>query len=97
MDLPNFSFYMTSNPLNLAKAFFGSQKNEKQPLMINNITLEVLVRVRSNLKLVLSSLDQKTKETIYMGTPHENEYHFLKFEGCLPPVEMSMEAIKKAV
>ena len=96
MDLPNFSFYMPSNPMSLAKSFFGNQKNEKQPLMINNITLEVLVRIRSNLKLVLGTLDQKTKETLYMGAPQENEFHFLKFEGCLPPIEMSLDAIRKA-
>ena len=64
--------------------------------MINNITLEVLVRIRSNLKLVLGTLDQKTKETLYMGAPQENEFHFLKFEGCLPPIEMSLDAIRKA-
>ena len=96
MDLPNFSFYMPANPMQLASAFFGKQTNEKKPLMINNITLEVLVRIRTNIKLTLTSLDPKTKETIYLGTPHENEFHFLKFEGCLPPIEMSMEAIKKA-
>lgn len=87
---------MSLNPTELAKSIFGSQKNDKQPLMIKNITLEVLVRMRSNLKLVLTQLDQKTKETKYMGTPLENEFHFVKFEGCLPPIEMNMEAIKKA-
>jgi len=63
--------------------------------MIKNVTLEVLVRIKTNIKLTLSSLDPKTKEIIYMGTKHENEFHFVKFEGCLPPIEMSMDAIKK--
>lgn len=95
MDLPNFSFYMPLNPLKLAGSFFGKQKDDKKPLMIDNITLEVLIRIRTNLKLTLTSLDQKTKETLYMGSPHDNEFHFVKFEGCLPPIEMNMEAIKK--
>lgn len=41
-------------------------------------------------------MDEKSKESIYMGSQHENEYHFVKFEGCLPPLEMNMDAIKKA-
>jgi len=54
MDLPNFSFYMPRNPLQMAGAMFSSQKDSSKPLMIDNITLEVLVRFKTNMKLTLT-------------------------------------------
>ena len=54
MDMPNFSFYMPRNPLQMASSMFSSQKDGSKPLMIENITLEVLVRIKTNLKLTLT-------------------------------------------
>lgn len=48
------------------------------------------------MKLTLSGIDINTKELVYLGSVKDEEYHFVKFEGCFPSVEMNMDAIKKA-
>ncbi len=62
--------------------------------MINNLTWEVLVRFKTNTKLSLEINDVETRKLIYQGNPEDDEYHFIKFEGKLPPLEMSMHALK---
>lgn len=81
--------------MQLAGMFFNNKSSGDKPLKIDGVTLEVLVRFRTNLKLALSGVDQKTQETVYMGQKRDEEFHFVKFEGCLPAVEMSTDAIKK--
>ncbi len=98
MDMPSFTLYMPKNPMQLASMLFQSQGGDsKKPLRVENVTLEVLVRFKTNLKLSVAGLDQKTEQTVYMGYLREDEYHFVRFEGLLPPIEMSMDSIKNLI
>jgi hypothetical protein len=81
--------------MEMAKILFASQSGgSKSPLMIKNLTLEVLVRFKTNTKLNLEINDVKTRKLIYQGNLEDSEYHFVKFEGKLPPLEMSIHALK---
>ena len=93
MDIPNFSLYIPKNPMSLVSTMFSGDKTK--PMMLPNLTVEVIVRFRTNMKLSLQGIDQETKDTIYLGSQRDEEYHFVKFEGCLPPVEMSESAFRK--
>jgi len=94
--MPNTSFYMPRNPMQIASMFFGKGQTEgSKPIKIESLTIEILVRFKTNLKLALAGVDDQTRETVYLGSVRDEEYHFVKFEGCLPPVEMTLDAIKK--
>ena len=92
-DVPNFSLYLPSNPMQVASMLFNS-KTGKEPLKIQNATLEVVLKIRTNLKLVVDNIDEKTMESKYLGRLRDEEFHFVRFEGCLPPVEMTLDSLR---
>lgn len=80
-DIPNLKIYGPSNPLKMGAALMslkgGSDPNKEQ--FFNTITLGLLFKVRTNLKLNLVEADgermiPKNKET-------DEEVHYVKFEG----------------
>ena len=51
MDIPNFSLYIPKNPMSLVSTMFSGDKTK--PMMLPNLTVEVIVRFRTNMKLSL--------------------------------------------
>ena len=59
LSSPNIDIYSSGNPLTAA-AMLLRQKLVKEPMKIENLTLEVLVRFRTNYKLALHGVDKMT-------------------------------------
>ena len=52
MDLPNMTMYMPSNPMQAMASIF-KQKTKGGPMIVDGLTMEILVKVRTNYKLDL--------------------------------------------
>ena len=57
-------------------------------------TFEVLLRFKSKVKVGVTSVDEWTKDTLYLGNLRDSEYHFVRFEGAMPPIELDMSMLK---
>ena len=98
VKLPNFTIYMPSNPFKMTASFFGDQKSAPGAMQIDTLTVEIIVAFKSNLKLDLVDLhpdkgQQRTTFLTRLMRPEE-EIHFVKFEGKLPTIELSMATVK---
>ena len=65
---------------------------------MDTLTMELKVAIRSNLKLDLVDLNPDAGQKPNFLSPNrknDDEIHFVQFEGRLPAVELSMEAIKQ--
>lgn len=97
MDTGSIEFYMPRNPMKLASKFLNPKKdaNGKSSAVVDGITLEILIRFCTRTKLTFKGVNPLTRDTVYLGKLRDPEYHFVKFEGCMPPVELNMEAIRE--
>lgn len=65
---------------------------------MDTLTIELLVSIRSNLKLDMVDLSPEPGQKAKFLTPskvNDDEIHFIKFEGRLPTIELSAAAMKK--
>ena len=53
------------------------------------------MRFRTNFKLALHGVDQQTQDTVYLGNLQDMEYHFVRFEGSIPPLELSLSSLQE--
>jgi hypothetical protein len=97
MDMKNFEFYMPKNPLALAGKFLNAPKGPdgKPVRKMEGVTIEVLVRFCTRTKVAVKGYDPDTEESYYLGQNRDEEYHFVKFEGSLPPIEINLEKMKE--
>ena len=96
-NLPNMTIYMPSNPFKMTARFLdpGSKKG---PIKMDTLTLELKVAIRSNLKLDLVDLKPDAGQNPNFLSPkrkNDDEIHFVQFEGRMPAIELSMEAMKQ--
>jgi len=65
---------------------------------MDSLTIELLVAIRSNLKLDLvdkkPGAEQEKKSFLTKSRRNDDEIHFVKFEGRFPVMELSLEKIK---
>ena len=99
VNLPNVTVYMPSNPFKMTASFLGGDGNAMKsgPMTIDTLTLELVVAIRTNLKLDIVDLNpDKGQQARFLTKSKRNddEIHYVKFEGKLPPLELSMEALK---
>lgn len=99
VSLPNITVYMPSNPFKMTANFLGGSgpKGPKGAMQIDTLTLELIVAIKSNLKLDLIDRHPDKGQRQQFLTPskrNDDEIHFVRFEGRLPALELSMATIK---
>lgn len=99
VTVPNLTIYMPSNPFKMTASFFGGGDQAKGgPMKIDTLTLELIVAIKSNLKLDLVDLspDDRHQKVNFLTNSKktDDEIHFVKFEGRLPSLELSMATVK---
>ena len=65
-------------------------------MKIDTLTIELLVGIRSSLKLDLVDCEpEKGQKANFLTKSRrlDDEIHFVKFEGKIPPIELSRQAI----
>ena len=92
------TMYMPSNPFKMAEFFGGAGPQAGGPMKIDSLTIELIVAIKSNLKLDLVDLkpekNQKKKSYLTASKINDDEIHFVKFEGRLPALELSLATAK---
>ena len=98
VNLPNITVYMPSNPFKMTSSFLNpGSAGASGGMKIDSLTIELLVSIRCNMKLDLIDLSPDPGQKVNLLTPskiNDDEIHFVKFEGRLPPIELSMAALK---
>ena len=98
VNLPNITVYMPSNPFKMTGSFLNpGSAGASGGMKIDSLTIELLVSIRCNMKLDLIDLSPDPGQKVNFLTPskiNDDEIHFVKFEGRLPPIELSMAALK---
>ena len=101
VNLPNTTVYMPSNPFKMTASFLGGDSNAMKmgAMTIETLNLELVVAISSNLKLDLVDLnpDQGQEKIRFLtkSKRNDNETHYIKFEGKLPPLELSLKALRE--
>ena len=96
VNLPNISVYMPSNPFKMSAGFLDPTTQGKG-LKMDSLTMELLVAIKSSLKLDLVDLspDEGQRPNFLTESKlNDDEIHFVKFEGRLPTIEMTPASIK---
>lgn len=97
MDLPNITIFTPSNPMNMFASLFKNQGTGK-PMMVSGISIEILVKIRTNLKLDLIGESSSTTESLIPASRKtDDEIHYVKFEGFYPEFELSPESLKRGM
>ena len=98
VNMPNITVYMPSNPFKMTSSFLNpGSGGASGGMKMDTLTMELLVAIRSNLKLDLIDLGPDPGQKAKFLTPsriNDDEIHFVKFEGRVPPIELSMAAMK---
>jgi hypothetical protein len=93
MDLPNMTIYTPSNPMQAMASLF-KQKTKGWPMVVDGMTMEIVVKVRTNYKLDL--VDPSSPSTLIPTSKSvDDELHFLRFEGFYPTFEFAPETFMK--
>ena len=73
----------------------GFKKGNGKDLKIDGLTVEMIVKIKTNFKLNL--FDKSRNQIISNNMATNEEVHFVKFEGIYPEFEFSPEALKKSL
>ena len=68
-----------------------------KPAIVDGLTIEVLMKIKTNFKLNLKSSVEGEDKLIPRSKELEDEIHFVKFEGFYPSFELTLEAMSGAV
>ena len=82
--LVNFTLYMPTDPEKKHEAlsnYFSKISDESSDIFFEGMTLELDLRIKSNLKLSLLNKNGKVNQ---VNDPKSEEIHFIKFEGVMP-------------
>jgi len=93
MDLAGFKLYKQgNNPMNFMQNLISAKK-ESRGIVLKDVNLEMLLKVKTNLKL--NAINPATKEHLISSKDQSSdEIHFVKFEGRYPEFELSAESIR---
>ena len=95
MDIPNITIYTKGSPLASVQNMMGFNKNSTNNLKIDGLTIEMIIKFRTNFKLNLFSKDGS--KLISNDAMRDEEVHYVKFEGAYPEFEFSPESLKKSL
>ena len=89
---------MPSNPLKMTDSLLKpGLTGASGGMKIDSLTIELLVSIRCNMKLDMIDLSPDPGQKVNFLTPskiNDDEIHFVKFEGRMPAIELSMAALK---
>ena len=102
MEIPNVTLYTSGSPLASLQNMMGFKKGTipgpgSSPLKISGLTIEMIVKFKTNFKLNLLSKSNGGSKLISNDQLRDEELHFVKFEGAYPEFEFSPDALKKSL
>ena len=97
MDLPNITMHTNANPLQAFGSLFKNKGPSGAPI-IDGLTLEVVAKIRTNLKLNVKVKEGGSSDKLIDRSKEiDDELHFVKFEGFYPSLELDPKALQSGI